>query len=213
LCGWLQSLEQRFVDPQKSSWRQKNRYEVQRRFLRSLVAADAQERADWDQVSIDREDDLTIEALLPGAAYALRVRSVNAKGRSDWVETTAWTKQVPNEHDGGIGEIPGGTYTWRQTKAEVEVRIPMEQATKAVELKTKEQWIDLTIEGKPVFSGKLGGKCKGNESFWQFETEGGKRMLLIQMVKATMMEKWAFAVEGSCPIDTAKMRYWMEELF
>ena len=33
---------------------------------------------------------------------------------------------------------------------EVEVRIPMEQATKAVELKTKEQWIDLTIEGKPV---------------------------------------------------------------
>jgi len=173
-----------------------------------VIAADAEAKADWDQVSIGCEDELVIEALLPGAEYSFRVRSV-----SEWATATAWTKQVPNEHDGGVGEMPGGTYTWRQTKAEVEVRIPVEKSTKAVELKTKDHWIDLSVEGKTVFSGKLGGKCKGSESFWQFETEGGQRLLLIQMVKATVMEKWAVVVEGSCPIDTGRMRYWTEGLF
>ena len=57
-----------------------------------------------------------------------------------------------------------------------------------------------------VLRGPLGGTTTPSENWWQFDTDDGERELSVQLLKEKAMDKWAVAVEGSCPIDTAKIQ-------
>ena len=121
----------------------------------------------------------TIAKLQPEQSFAIRVRCVNSAGASAWIEVDVSTCQVPI-NCGGTGPLSGGgggrggdgdegtgdgdgdgdrmrRYTWDQTPTHVEICIPAPATLtpKQVKVKVKPRHIEVLMDGKAVFAGKL----------------------------------------------------------
>jgi hypothetical protein len=136
----------------------------------------------------------SITKLQPEQDWAIRVRCVNSKGVSAWVEADVATCQVPvncggtgpmgnsNDNDDGGGGGGGGggvVYTWDQTPTHVELCIPAPPALtgKRVKVRVKPKHIEVLFDGKAVFAGKLPKevRCQEDGDFeWELRDAASK---------------------------------------
>ena len=158
-------------------------------------------KLDWspcvpaDVDAMNSELRLSIGELSPGAEYGVRVRATNARGSSAWREGRFTTKQAPVE-GGGTG--PG--YTWKQTRDEVSLTVPVGAGARAktttVECKAgKLRVVAAPAEAAdapggggsggwaPIIDGALFGDTDPEGLEWEMSGSGSGRILSLTLAK------------------------------
>lgn len=196
-----------------------------------LRAALGEDFSRFVQFYAGAEPACTIGDLRPEQPFAVRVRCVNRKGASAWVETEAVTCQVPI-NCGGTGPMEGtvgGTYAWDQTPTHVEICVPAPPSLlpKEVKVRVKPKHIEVTMGDEAVLVGKLFREvlCQEPGDFeWELRNAGGgeggrelfitleKRVLSGECVRYDPQEQWDRVLDeaGHPKIDRSQLKWFRD---
>ncbi|MFM7982031.1 MAG: NudC domain-containing protein, partial [Candidatus Fonsibacter sp.] len=85
-------------------------------------------------------------------------------------------------------------YTWRQTPAEVEIAIPIQQqvSSKYIQWKLSRNRITVGKKGDVVFDGDLlaGTLAPDGNHGWQFDIHAGQRCMMVSLEKRRLGDCW-----------------------
>jgi hypothetical protein len=162
---------------------------------------------EWETIYAGKEPTFDYKDLTPGRAYRFRVRAVNQRGASDWVDGEFSTRQLPVEH-GGSG--PG--YTWKQTSKEVQALVPCRPDARSKEIAVDCKSGRLRIEDRGqtppavLLDGALSAAVRGTEVAWTLAADeaGGRRVVVtVEKQQATSKRKdhWLSLLQDHPPID------------
>lgn len=151
------------------------------------------------------------------ADFRLADMSSSAKWMADAAaanfEHAVATKKMHAQMDGSFkhinlgegdegAELPGGkteAYSWSQTKAELELRVPVPSAAKARDCKVKfgPRSLSVAVAGAPALldAAPLHEKVRPDECTWSITGEGGERALVVTLEKASE-GAWRELLEG-----------------
>ena len=143
---------------------------------------------EWQRIAANFVDtELEASGLDADSTYMVRVRAVNSRGKSPWLECTFRTNQVAI-NGGGRGD----NYQWEQPPPfdEIHVRVPLpaKACARDVRVELPRGWV-LTVshQGSVVVSGELWGGVVAEDVEWELEEECGQsattRHLLITLLK------------------------------
>merc|ERR1711976_858340 len=111
----------------------------------------------------------------------------------------------------GISPVGNGgitsKYTWTQTLNELDVRItvPQETSGKMCEVILTKTRIKVSLKGQlPIVDGELHAPII--DHMWTLETEGQKKLLVINLTKFKGMNWWSSVIKGDPSIDTKKIQ-------
>mmetsp|Transcript_25135 Transcript_25135/g.34015 ORF Transcript_25135/g.34015 Transcript_25135/m.34015 type:complete len:146 (-) Transcript_25135:52-489(-) len=83
------------------------------------------------------------------------------------------------------GEAPAAAYDWVQNDSEVLVKVPVPESLRRgdVQLKVRKTHLQLSVSGAEICSGELAKEVDPEETSWSFESEGGVRLLVVNLQK------------------------------
>jgi len=197
-----------------------------------------EEAASWHEWPVLGEDVLEsssakrwrtfLRGLPQQARVRLRVRAVCRRfGPGPWgEEVEALTLAHPNADYGFTGPLGpaggGGSYVWEQTKTSVAIKVPIAQDWKSrdIKFKVKPSRLEIFVVGptrsepEELLVGTFPKCVTADEVFWEIDTcEELGRHVLVQMKKASQMQKWPCLLEGDAHphIDTRFVRFFTKE--
>jgi hypothetical protein len=162
---------------------------------------------EWETLHTSKESTFDYKDLKPGRAYRFRVRAVNQRGASDWVDGEFSTRQLPVEH-GGSG--PG--YTWKQTTKEVQALVPCRHDARSKEITVDCKGGRLRIEDRGqvppavLLDGAFSAAVRGTDAAWTLAADGagGRRVVVTaekQQATSTRKDHWLALLQDHPPVD------------
>jgi len=126
------------------------------------------------------------------------LRKMETKRKKDEEKSN---KQIPNSGNGGFTD----RYNWVQTLDELTVFIPLPDGVKGKDLdvQIKATRLKVGVKGQPpIIDGELHKKVKMEDSMWNMESDGNKRLMNLTLQKFEGQYWWHNVIVGDTEIDT-----------